>query len=275
MRLLVAEFHKIKNTKILIVLLSLTLSWVGISVWHFYSLTYAAFLEAAYPPEDQNPWYAFYFGSGFMFLLAFLLPLVLSLVVFFFKNIEDKADGWKRLFLLPFSRFTLHVNKLSAIWVCSVAFIAILFLLFFVSGVLLSWFKPDFKFDQYPSYHYFLLCFGAKYCGFSLTLVNLCYLVLITVRRYALSLATVVLLPLIGPLMTDSKFNPFSYFINSLHDFLRARARYMSLHEFDAKREVYFSYPMFTLYDVINLLFVALTMTALYLISKRHSILYD
>lgn len=260
---------------ILMVMSGLVLLWGCLSTASFLAMTYDEFLKSAYPSADVNPWFGYYFNTGFFWFLTFFLPLVISLVVFFIKNIEDRADGWKRMLVLPFSPFRLYINKLLVIWICTIGFILSLFAFFIASGVMLSWLKPEFKFDQFPTYHYFLICFALKYCAFGLTVSSFCYLILLLIKRYALSLATVVLLPIVAPLTFDSKFNPFYSFISTMFNFMRFRSRYISDSEFDANKEALMTYPMFTSLDVVNTITLLTIITLLYFVSKKLLIAHE
>lgn len=266
-----AELLKTKNSKNLMSLSLVVLIWLSISFYSFYTLDLNDFLQSRYPVEDKNPWYAYFFEQT-IFFFAMLLPLINFMIVLSIKIIEDKADGWKRMFALPNTIFSLYISKLAVIWLYCSGFVFSFFFLYYLSGILLSILKPDFLFLEYEKYDFYLFLFAIKSIYASLFLSCLAFVLTLLIKKFSISLVTSVLIPVLGFLLFDrSIMNPFTYVFREHTSFWVSRKDYFDLHKtFEG-----FTYNYLTKGDFLGLFLMALLLVIIFLLSKKPIIKYE
>lgn len=195
-RLVRAELIKTKNIPILIILALFVVGVILIGFFHFLSLSLADYNRLASYDLEPNPWYFYYFGMGLL-IYSILLPLALSILPFVIKNVEDKADAWKRTLILPTSIYKIHLSKLTVICFYASMFVGVTLGGLMLSGLLLSKLRPDFNFSQHPTYHQFLLLIFLKFELSALAIVVFGYAYLLFIKKTLVSLLLTVLLPLL------------------------------------------------------------------------------
>lgn len=149
----------------------------------------------AYNPAP-NPWYLYYFGTG-MLIYILVLPLAVSIMPYVVKTVEDKADAWKRTLIIPYPIFGIHLSKVMVIWMYASLFVGLTLIGFIVSGLLLSYLKPEFNFAAYPTYHKFLIILFFKSELAALSIVTFGYSYMLFVKKTLTSLLLTIFLPLV------------------------------------------------------------------------------
>jgi len=207
LKLVQAEFLKTKRIPILGLYCALMLGSIGMVFTFFYFKTLEEFLNEIHHEENPNPWYAYYF-QRYLFLWTVFLPLIVSIATYVVKNIEDKSDAWKRVFVLPYNRTIIHVSKLSVIWIYTTLYVLVSFIFLFLSGIALSKLKPDFNFSAHHTYHEFLLIFCFKFEIAALSITTFSYAYLILIRRTVVSLLLTIFLPFVSLLFKSPYSSP-------------------------------------------------------------------
>lgn len=93
----------------------------------------------------SNPWddyYADVYGAG----VQLLFPLFLILVIALSFNIEHRAEGWKKSFVLPVKRLTFYLAKVSFIFLQVVYTLLVLNLSILLFGAILGLVHPELGF---------------------------------------------------------------------------------------------------------------------------------
>ena len=173
----------------------------------YYNLTLEEFQENIFSGGDNNPWYYYYKLP--LFILTYSLPLITSVMTFVIKSIEDKANGWKDLFSLPQPILKLHLTKFLVISFYLLLYHAITLALILVSVFVLSLVKPEFDFNNYPSYFGFLFSLFFNYFLISLAIGSLTYCAIIFIKRNVVSLLLSIFVPLIAIFIT-TPFNLYT-----------------------------------------------------------------
>lgn len=215
LKLVRAEFAKTKGTFIRTFFFMLIVGSIGAFFVPFYFKSYEDFLRSNLMEEKPNPWWVYYFDN-YLFVWTFVLPIVVSAATYVIKNIEDRSDAWKRLFVLPYNRATLHMAKLSVIWTYTTLYITITFLILILSGMLLSKLKPDFDFNAHPTYHEFLIIFCAKFILASMAICSFSYAYMIFIRKTVVSLLLGIFLPIVCLFFTNQYSSPL-YQVYNFH----------------------------------------------------------
>ncbi len=93
----------------------------------------------------ENPWSGYYndvYGAG----VQLLFPLFLILVIALSFNIEHKAEGWKKSFVLPVKRATFYFAKISFIFLQVVYTLLVLNISILLFGSILGLIHPQLGF---------------------------------------------------------------------------------------------------------------------------------
>jgi hypothetical protein len=264
-RLFKAELLKTKKMPILWFYAALIIVSIGTFFLFFYFLTFEEFSSVRFE-ENPNPWYAYYF-SRYLFLWVFLLPLIVSITTYIIKNIEDKADAWKRLFVLPYDRAIIHVSKLSLILLYTTSYVLITFLILVLSGISLSELKPDFDFQAHQTYHEFLPVFWLKFEISVIAITTFSYAYMILVKRTVVSLLLSIFLPFVGLFFTSQYSSP----LYQLHTFHGMRAEMV----INSKSYDTLHLNVIGSHDILCLIIIVLSFIAIILASKRPIINYE
>ena len=106
------------------------------------------------PKSGENPWNE-YFRKGFNGVHFFFLPLLIILLITLLLNIEHKSNTWKHIFVLQISKTKIFLSKYLVLISLIIVFYFLLIFFFLSGGVILSFWKSDFKFLVFkPSYFY-------------------------------------------------------------------------------------------------------------------------
>ena len=106
------------------------------------------------PKAGENPWNE-YFRKGFNGVQFTFLPLLLVLLSALLLNIEHQSNTWKHTFVLPISKAKIYWSKYLLLIGLVILFYGLLLVFFFSGGLLLSLWKSNFNFLNYPpSYFY-------------------------------------------------------------------------------------------------------------------------
>lgn len=202
-----SELLKTKRYSILFLIVLFPVFIITSFFISFYNLTLEEFQENIFSGRDNNPWYYYYRLP--LFILTFSLPLVTSVMTFVIKSIEDKANGWKDLFSLPQPIIQLHLTKFLVISSYLLLYHAITLALLLISVYTLSFLKPEFDFNGYPSYVGFLFSLFLNYFFISLAISSLTYCVIIFIKRNVVSLLLSIFVPLIAIFIT-TPFNLYT-----------------------------------------------------------------
>ncbi len=213
LKLFRAELYKTKRMPFLAFYTALIAVSVGVFFLLFYIKPVEEFLKEGMGKEP-NPWNAFYFRR-YLFLFVIFLPLIASITTYVVKNIEDKSDAWKRVYVLPVSNVIIHLSKLSVIWLFITLYVGITILLLIAAGVSLDKLKPDFSFSEHPSLHKFLFVFLLKFEIAAIAITTLSYAYMILIKRTVVSLLLSIFLPFVGLFF----ISPYSSPLYQLHSF--------------------------------------------------------
>jgi hypothetical protein len=235
---------------------------------NFYNLTLQEFHDNIWPGNDENPWYYYY--NIPLLIITFLLPLVTSLTTFIIKNMEDKANGWKSLFALPYPIFKIYQFKFLVITLFLFLYNFFTLLFIIVSANILSVLKPEFEFDKYPSYTGYLIGLFSLYFLVSLAIGSLTYLYSLYIKKVIVSLLISIFLPLIAQFFTSS-FNLFSLasMITRLPRILRIK--YINLHGSADGFTLQISHEL----DIYILLWIAFCWLLIWFLSKKPTIYFS
>lgn len=231
-KLVQAEFLKTKKIPILGLYSILVVGSIAIFFIFFYNKTFKEFVNEHLMEANPNPWYAYYF-KRYLLLSVFFLPLIISVTTYIIKNIEDKADAWKRLFVLPYSREIIHLSKLSVIWLYTTLYVVMTFSFLMLSGILLSKLKPDFNFSAHHTYHEFLFIFCLKFEVAVVSIATFSYAYMIWVKRTVVSLLLSIFLPFVGLIFPSPYSSPLYQthtFNRSVHEMLINSQSHETLH---------------------------------------------
>lgn len=234
----------------------------------FYKLSLEDFLNNIGPGQDKNPWYYFYTMP--LFTLSLLLPLVASLTAFMIKNIEDRANGWKSLFTLPFPIFKIYQFKFLVITLFLFLYNFFTLLFIIVSVNILSILKPEFDFDKYPSYSSYLVALFFLYFFVSLSIASFTYLYAIFFKRTIVSLLLSIFLPLLGIFFTYS-FNLYSLASSISRHSKFPRIRYINLHGSAEGFNLRVSHDL----DIYIFLWIAFCWLLIWFLSKKPTIYFN
>jgi len=151
-KVLKTEFLKAKRTLALtgVVLLPAFIALVAFLVFYIKSEDYARM--------GMNMWVVM--GQTIFGLFgALLLPVLTMIVCYSINHIEYEADAWKNLFVLPIKKRTIYLGKITFGILLILASFALLCLLTFGVGQLLSVLKPELGFQDYNSNQLLLIFF--------------------------------------------------------------------------------------------------------------------
>jgi len=213
-KLIRAEFLKLRGMRILPSYAALIGGSIGIVFFSFLNRSHQDFVYRNSIEQNPNPWYAYY--SGYLFLLVFLLPVIASISTFIIKSVEDKADGWKRVYILPYRKEVIHLNKLLVIWSYVSLFVIVTFLILILSGLLLCRLKPDFQFSSHFNYHQILFIVFLKFELSVLSITAFSYAYMVLIKRTVVSLLLSIFLPFFCLLFINQYSSPLYQFF-SLH----------------------------------------------------------
>lgn len=127
-----AEFQKIKHT--------FTYYFTIISAVLIPALIFVVQLiqpERYIPSANTNPWDTL-FTSNISLIATFFVPFYIVLAVALNLNIEHKENAWKKILLLPVSRTSIYVSKITFILLQVVAFLALFLGSIIISGYILG-----------------------------------------------------------------------------------------------------------------------------------------
>lgn len=98
--------------------------------------------------EIGNPWKTVLGGPIFQFLYLFY-PIIISIIVYAFCEVENKNNNFKTLFTLPVSRFNIFFNKVLILFLYLLFSIIAFYFFFLLSGFFLNLFYPSYGFQNY------------------------------------------------------------------------------------------------------------------------------
>lgn len=202
-RLTHAEFLKTKRIPLFAFYLVISFGSIGFLFMNFYLKPYEVFLrEHNYFEHNPNPW--FHFFSNYFYLLAIVLPIIASITTYIIKSIEDKADAWKRLLVLPYDKSIIHFSKLFLIYLYLTFFLFSIYFLLEISSLALSQLKPDFHFFDFNTYHKTLIIFFLKFELAAISIATISYGYMIVIKRAMISLLLSIFLPFLGLTFTSN-----------------------------------------------------------------------
>lgn len=265
-RLLKAEFLKTKRTSIFIFHLSLAIVSVGSLFIYFFFKTRQELLNEKLFEANPNPWFIYY--GNYLFLFVIFLPVIISVTAFLVKNIEDRADGWKRLYVLPYGVETLHMAKLLIIITYVTIYLLATYFLLSLSSFILAEFKSDFEFYRFNPLTYNIFIFFVKFEIAAVSIITSSYALFISLKRNTASLLFSIFLPFFGLTFTSQYSSPFnqwtSYTSKRTHMIINSIQGYDDL-----------KIALVDKYDIINLLVLIISLCIIVYASKKPIISYD
>ncbi len=231
-RLLRAEIVKTSGLPILKLLALFLTGMIGLMFWHYCTLSLVDYNRAASYDPAPNPWYFYYFGFN-MLVYTLVFPIALSVIPFVVKNVEDKADAWKRTLTLPGSLFSIQLSKLAVIWFYASMFVAITLVGYILSGIVLSMLRPEFGFSESPTYHKFLIILFFKFEWAALAIVTIGYTYMLFIRKTLVSLLLSIFVPIVGFIIPP-------YNVAVAQDMVFKRIRYQTFKEGGGYEDLHF-----------------------------------
>lgn len=205
--LVVSELLKTKRSPFLLVVVFLPLLFNFLSFIDFYFTSAEEFRENLLPGDDLNPWFSY--DRKFLLLFSISLPLVVSVLTFVIKNIEDKANGWRSLFILPYPIFRLYLAKYAIVVFYCLTYLVMSLGLLLVGSEILSFLKPDFHFSMYPRYLDLTGWLFVEFVWISMVISSVTYACVIYLKRTMAGLLLSIFLPFFLVFLEFS-FNPYS-----------------------------------------------------------------
>lgn len=266
LRLIQAEFLKTKKIPLLVFLIILGLGSIGAFFFVFLGKPFDTFLQQNPSEENPNPWFSYYFNN-YLLLFVIVLPFIVSITTYVVKNIEDRSDTWKRLFVLPYKRELLHLSKLCVVWFYSTFYVLITILLLLLSGIVLSKLKPDFNFADFPNYQKFLWIFLVKFELATVAITTFSYAYMVIIKRTVVSLLLSIFLPLVGLFFPS----PYSSALHQFFDF--SGKRFQMVINSEAYETLHLS--LISQYDVVCSVVTVASLAVVVWASKKPIINYE
>jgi hypothetical protein len=205
--LFISELLKTKRSPFLLLIIALPLILNGVFFINFFALTPEEFDHKLLPGDDRNPWFGYY--KSFLFLSSIIFPLVISVLTYVVKNIEDRAKGWRSLLTLPKPIITLYAAKFFVILFYCLIYLVLSLGLLLLSAEVLSFLKPDFHFGSYPRYVGLIGNLFLYYLLIAVAISSLTYALVICLARTMAGLLLSVFIPFLFVLI-EFPFNPYS-----------------------------------------------------------------
>jgi hypothetical protein len=265
LNLLRAELLKLKGIRLILSYIVLIVGSISIVFFYFLNQDYEEFILRNSLEENPNPWYSYY--ASYLFLLVFVLPIIASISTFLIKSIEDKADAWKRIYILPYRKDAIHLNKLLIIWLYISIYMIGTFLILILSATLLSKLKPDFHFSSHSNYNQILLVLFFKFELSILAITAFCYAYMLLIGRVLISLLLSIFLPLFC-LFFENQYSSALYQFFLLH---RSRLSLIINHEHPDMLQ----FNEVSQHDIICIIILLISIGLLILASKKLIINYE
>jgi len=97
------------------------------------------------PQAGENAWVKFV-NLNMSFSAGLLFPFLVILMVALNINFENKADSWKKMYVVPVRKETLYWSKLIYLAYQLLICIVILFSAIVIAGLFLGWLRPELAF---------------------------------------------------------------------------------------------------------------------------------
>ena len=98
--------------------------------------------------SGMNPWKIM--GMNLFNIYGmFVMPMYVVLIAYLINFTEHRANSWKYLFCLPIPKFQIYAGKIIVLLIWLILFCTSTYLLFLLSGQLLSNLRPDIGFQDY------------------------------------------------------------------------------------------------------------------------------
>ena len=137
-----AEILKLKSSKIswtLFVCAILTVAFVFIG--HLLDVNNIIRLNV-------NPWVR-YANASLTIYSLFILSAIVVLITSFVANIENKSNGWKLVYTMPVSRWSIYSSKFIVLVLLLIFNLLLLYLTIWISGFILAFILPEYEFSFY------------------------------------------------------------------------------------------------------------------------------
>jgi len=142
LRSTIAEFFKLKRTPVLWFVL---IGGTAITILVLFKFIVNPYRDIGL---NTSPWPNFYEFSLNLVSL-FLLPLFVVLLVSYVTSIEERANTWKYLYVLPFSKGYIYFSKLLTLVLLLFCTVLLYHCSVLGTGYLLDLFVPEFEFRYY------------------------------------------------------------------------------------------------------------------------------
>ncbi len=265
-RLCKAELLKTKKLSIVVFHITIALISISALFFFFYNQTYEEFQNNNRLEIKPNPWFIFY--RSYLFLFVIFLPLIASVTTYIIKSIEDRADAWKRLFVLPYNKLLIHLAKLCVIIFYLTLYLLLTVMLLLISSTLLSGLKPDFQFSHFNNYRSTLIVFFIKFEIAIIAITAFTYAYLIIIKKTIITLLMSIFLALIGLTITSH----YSASLDQFNIYIRKR-QHLLLNNIPGYDDL--SIKLFASQDIFCLVIVFISLIAIYIKSKKPIINFE
>ncbi|MEP6736880.1 MAG: ABC transporter permease [Chryseolinea sp.] len=171
-------------------------------------LTFLTEWQEFVPGVGENPWddYLVRAANGCCFFAQITIVFIIGLIV----NIEHDANGWKHIFVLPISKSSSYINKLSIIMLALVFFLSIYFISTLLFGVYLGYTRPELAFLQHVPNWWNLSAFILRFFVATLGIIAFQFWISFRLRNLAASMTIGMLGIAMGLLLKNWEY--ISYF---------------------------------------------------------------
>jgi len=170
--------------------------------------------------EGINPWMIL---ARYLYLLiAFMLPIILSLLSYQVNMIEIRSNGYRQLFTMPFPKILIYFSKISLLVILLICIIIVIFCLNVVSGFVLQQIKPILVFNKYFIFDQMTLYY-VKLFVTMLSIVLIQFNLSFFIRNILISTGLPLILIILGVFISTWDYIylfPFAYGFNINNEFI-------------------------------------------------------
>ncbi|MDR1202089.1 MAG: ABC transporter permease [Tannerellaceae bacterium] len=188
---------------------------------------------------NYNPW-QFILGRYIFQLYSVLYPIIVAIFCYSLCDMEYKNNGFKLLFTLPVNKRIIYFSKLLVLLEIMLFSICIAYLLFLLSGYLMSYILPGYGFLDYDFRQTVFIYFSTLYIG----MIAICMI------QYALSLLFKSFVIPVGLACMGTMFCMIAQRWQYI-DFVPYNIGWKSLHDFYAESTVFLSN-----YEYTNMIYI-------------------